>query len=117
MYKFLGRSVLIAALVTFTGVVAFAQRDKDRSMTCRENTYYNDRLVSNCEIREQKLGASGGAVGVGGKGGRGKREDEVRAGGRGRRRAPTVAEAEALGKQVRIETSGAKIYATGPERK
>src|SRR6187549_3694315 len=52
MYRFLGRSVLIAALVTFTGVAAFAQRDKDRSMTCRDNdTMYNDRLVSNCEMR------------------------------------------------------------------
>ena len=59
MYRFLGRSVLIAALVTFTGVAAFAQKDKDGSMTCRENNYYNDRLVSNCEIREQTLSPSG----------------------------------------------------------
>jgi hypothetical protein len=51
--------VLIAALVTFTGVAAFAQRDKDRSLTCRDDNWYNDRLVSNCEIREQTLAPSG----------------------------------------------------------
>ncbi len=67
MYRFLGRSVLIAALVTFTGVAAFAQRDKDRSLTCRENNWYNDRLVSNCEIREQTLAPSGGAIAIDGR--------------------------------------------------
>src|SRR5215210_2529292 len=67
MYRFLGRSVLIAALVTFTGVAAFAQRDKDRSLTCRENNWYNDRLVSNCEIREQTLAPSGGTIAIDGK--------------------------------------------------
>ncbi|MEN3327303.1 MAG: hypothetical protein V7638_2110 [Acidobacteriota bacterium] len=122
MYRFLGRSVLIAALATFTGVVAFAQRDKDRSMTCRENTYYNDRLVSNCEIREQTLAPSGGAIAIDGKqnGGisvKGWDQNQILVRARVQAGAPTAAEAEALGKQVRIETSGAKIHATGPERK
>lgn len=119
MYRFLARSVLIAALVTFTGVAAFAQRDKDRSMTCRENNYYNDRLVSNCEIREQTLAPSG-AIAIDGRqnGGisvKGWDQNQVLVRARVQAGAPTAAEAEALGKQVRIETSGAKIHATGPE--
>ena len=120
MYRFLGRSVLIAALVTFTGVAAFAQRDKDRSLNCRENGYYNDRLVSNCEIREQTLAPSGGAIAIDGRqnGGiavKGWDQNQVLVRARVQAGAPTAAEAEALGKQVRIETSGAKIHATGPE--
>src|SRR6185436_1827410 len=121
MYKSLGRSVLIAALVTFTGVAAYAQRDKDRSLTCRENNYYNDRLVSNCEIREQTLAASG-AIAIDGRqnGGisvKGWDQGQILVRARVQAGAPTAAEAEALGKQVRIETSGAKIHATGPESK
>jgi len=122
MYRFLGRSVLIAALVTFTGVAAFAQKDKDGSMTCRENNYYNDRLVSNCEIREQTLAPSGGAISIDGRqnGGisvKGWDQGQILVRARVQAGAPTAAEAEALGKQVRIETSGAKIHATGPEGK
>jgi DUF4097 and DUF4098 domain-containing protein YvlB len=120
MYRFLGRSVLIAALVTFTGVAAFAQRDKDRSLTCRENNWYNDRLVSNCEIREQTLAPSGGAISIDGKqnGGisvKGWDQNQILVRARVQAGAPSAAEAEALGKQVRIETSGSKIQATGPE--
>jgi hypothetical protein len=122
MYRFVGRSVLIAALVTFTGVAAFAQRDKDRSLTCRENNYYNDKLVSNCEIREQTLAPSGGAISIDGRqnGGisvKGWDQGQILVRARVQAGAPTAAEAEALGKQVRIETSGAKIHATGPESK
>src|SRR5829696_6709678 len=120
MYRFLGRSVLIAALVTFTGVAAFAQRDKDRSLTCRDNNSYNDRLVGNCEIREQTLAPSGGTIAIDGKqnGGisvKGWDQNQVLVRARVQAGAPTAAEAEALGKQVRIETSGTKIQATGPE--
>src|SRR5215218_3439243 len=120
MYRFLGRSLLIAALVTFTGVAAFAQRDKDRSLSCRENNNYNDRLVSNCEIREQTLAPSGGTIAIDGRqnGGiavKGWDQNQILLRARVQAGAPTAAEAEALGKQVRIETTGAKIYATGPE--
>ena len=122
MYRFLGRSVLIAALVTFTGVAAFAQRDRDRSLTCRDNNWYNDRLVSNCEIREQTLAPSGGAISIDGKqnGGisvKGWDQNQILVRARVQAGAPSAAEAEALGKQVRIETSGAKIQATGPDNK
>jgi len=125
MYRFLGRSVLIAALVTFTGVVALAQKDKvkdkDRSsMTCREDSWYNDRLVSNCEIREQTLALSGSAIAIDGRqnGGisiKGWDQNQILVRARVQAAAPSAAEAQALGQQVRIETSGAKIFASGPE--
>jgi hypothetical protein len=121
MFRFLGRSVLIAALVTFTGVAAFAQRDKDRSLACRgDDTMYNDKLVSNCEMREQTLAPSGGTISIDGRqnGGiavKGWDQNQILMRARVQGGAPTAAEAEALVKQVRIETSGAKIHATGPE--
>ncbi|HKU77710.1 MAG TPA: hypothetical protein VJR02_27600 [Pyrinomonadaceae bacterium] len=122
MYRFLGRSVLIAALVTCTGVAVLAQKDKskDRSLTCREDNWYNDRLVGNCEIREQTLALSGGTIAIDGRqnGGvnvKGWDQNQVLVRARVQTGAPTASEAEALGRQIRIETSGAKIFASGPE--
>ena len=124
MYRFLGRSVLIAALVTSTGIAVMAQRDrgkeKDRSLTCREDNWYNDRLVGNCEIREQTLALSGGTIAIDGRqnGGvnvKGWDQNQVLVRARVQTGAPTASEAEALGRQIRIETSGAKIFASGPE--
>jgi DUF4097 and DUF4098 domain-containing protein YvlB len=121
MYRFLGRSVLIAALVTFPAVAAFAQRDRDRSLNCREDNWYNDRLVGNCEIREQTL-APGGAIAIDGKqnGGvsvKGWDQNQVLVRARVQTGAPTAAEAQALGQQIRIETGGGKIFASGPENR
>src|SRR6185436_11776176 len=122
MYRFLGRSVLIAALVAFTGIVALAQKDKvkDKSLSCREDNWASDRLVNNCEIREQTLALSGGTIAVDGKpnGGvsvKGWDQNQVLVRARVQAAAPTAAEAEALGRQIRVETSGAKIFASGPE--
>ena len=122
MYRFLGRSVLIAALVAFTGIAALAQKDKvkEKSLTCREDSWPSDRLVNNCEIREQTLALSGGTIAVDGKpnGGvtvKGWDQNQVLVRARVQAAAPTAGEAEALGRQVRVETSGAKIFASGPE--
>lgn len=124
MYRFLGRSVLIAALLTFTGVAVIAQKDKskDRSLTCNQDSWYNDRLVSNCEIREQTLALSGGTIAIDGKqnGGvsvKGWDQSQVLIRARVQAGAPTAGEAEALARQIRIETSGAKIFASGPENR
>jgi hypothetical protein len=126
MYRFLGRTLLIATLVTFTGVAAFAQKEKnkdtDRSMSCRQNNWYNDRLVGNCEIREQTLAPSGGTIAIDGRqnGGvtvKGWDQSQVMVRARIQTGAPTEAEAVDLGRQIRIETSGAKIYASGPENR
>jgi DUF4097 and DUF4098 domain-containing protein YvlB len=122
MYRFLGRSVLIAALVIFTGVAVFAQKEKgkDKSLTCNENSWYNDRLVVNCEIREQTLAPSGGTIAIDGRqnGGvsvKGWDQNQVLVRARVQTGAPTAEEAKSLAGQIRIETSGAKIFASGPE--
>ena len=126
MYRFLGRSLVIAALVTSAGIAVVAQKervkDKDRSLACREDGWYNDRLVSNCEIREQTLAPSGGTIAIDGKpnGGvsvKGWDQNQVLVRARVQAAAPNAGEAEALGRQIRIETSGAKIFASGPENR
>jgi len=124
MYRFVGRSVLIAALLTFTGVAVLAQKekDKDKSLTCREDSWYNDRLVGNCEIREQTLALSGGAIAIDGKqnGGvsvKGWDQNQVLVRARVQTGAPNAGEAQELSRQIRIETSGAKIFASGPENR
>ena len=122
MYRFLGRSVLIAALVASTGIAVLAQKDKakEKSLTCREDSWPSDRLVNNCEIREQTLALSGGTISIDGKpnGGvsvKGWDQNQVLVRARVQAAAPTAGEAEALGRQIRVETSGAKIFASGPE--
>ena len=125
MFRFLGRSVLIAAL-TFTGVAVFAQKEKIKekngSLNCNQENWYNDRLVGNCEIREQTLAPSGGTIAIDGRrnGGvsvKGWDQNQVLVRARVQTSAPTAAEAQALGQQIRIETSGAKIFASGPENR
>jgi len=127
--RFVGRSLLIAALVATTGISVLAQKTdktdkiktKDGSLTCRDDSrWYNDRLVGNCEIREQTLAPSGGAISIDGRqnGGvsvKGWDQNQVLVRARVQTGAPTEAEAAELARQIRIETSGAKIFASGPE--
>lgn len=119
MIRFLGRSVLIAALVTFAGVAVFAQ-SKGGSLSCRENNRYNDRLVGNCEIREQTLAMSGAPIAIDGRtnGGvsvKGWDQNQVLVRARVQTGAPTAEEAQSLARQIRIETGSSKIFASGPE--
>src|SRR5918994_7378580 len=58
MSKWLRLGVFVAALMTMNVALAVAHGDKDGSLTCRDN-WSSDRLVGQCEIREQKLPASG----------------------------------------------------------
>ena len=120
MYSFVGRSVLIAALLAVAGVSVLAQGSKGGSLSCRDNNWYNDRLVGNCEIREQTLAPSGGTIAIDGRqnGGvsvKGWDQPQVLVRARVQTGAQTQDEAVALGRQIRIETSGAKIFASGPE--
>jgi hypothetical protein len=119
MYRFLGRSVLIAALAALTSVSVLAQQ-KGGTLACRDN-WNNDRLETNCEIREQTL-APAGAIAIDGRqnGGisvKGWDQNQVLLRARVQTAAPTAQEAAELAKQVRIEISGAKIHATGPDTK
>ena len=121
MYRFLGRSVLIAAVAALMSLSVLAQQ-KGGTLACRDdNNWYNDKLVGNCEVREQTL-APTGAVAIDGRqnGGiavKGWDQNQVLVRARVQTGAPTAQEAADLAKQIRIETSGAKIYASGPEHK
>jgi DUF4097 and DUF4098 domain-containing protein YvlB len=129
MLRFLGRSVLVAALLATTGLVGLAQKTdkldkiktKDGSLACRDDRRWNnDRLVGTCEIREQTLAPTGAPIAIDGKrnGGvavKGWDQNQVLVRARVQTGAPTAPEAENLAQQIRIETSGAKIFASGPE--
>lgn len=124
MLSFLGRSAFVVALVVVTSLSGLAQKTdkiqkKEGSLTCRDRSSYNDRLVGTCDIREQTLAASGpiavdgrqnGGVSV-----KGWDQNQVLVRARVQTAAPTAAEAEALAGQIRIETGGGKIFASGPE--
>lgn len=128
MLRFLGRSVLVASLLATAVISGPAQKNdktdkikiKDGSLTCHnERSWDGDRLVSNCDIREQTLAPSGslsidgrqnGGVSV-----KGWDQNQVLVRARVQTAAPTDAEAAALAQQVRIETGGSKIFASGPE--
>ena len=131
MLRFLGRSVLVAALLATTGLVGLAQKTdkldkiktKDGSLACRdEQRWYNDRLVGTCAIREQRLAPTGAPIAIDGRqnGGvavKGWDQNEILVRARVQTGAPTAPEAEALAREIRIETSGAKIFASGPENR
>lgn len=123
MKRFLGLSVLTAAVLAVSTITAFGQERANRggSLTCRQNNWYNDRLVGNCEIREQTLAPSG-ALAIDGRqnGGvsvKGWDQNQVLIRARVQTGAPTASEAEALAKEVRIETGGSKIFASGPDNR
>jgi DUF4097 and DUF4098 domain-containing protein YvlB len=120
MKKMLRRATLALSLLALTSVMAEAQSAKKESLTCRDN-WYSDRLVGHCEIREQQLAASG-AISVDGRknGGisiKGWERGDVLVRARIQAAALTQNEAVELAKQIRIDTSGAKIFADGPERR
>ena len=118
MNRWLRLGVFVAAMLSVSGALALASGDKDGSLTCRDN-WYSDRLVGQCEIREQRLPA-GGALTVdarknGGVSIKGWDQNEVLVRARVQAAAATQSEADQLAKQVKIETAGNKIFAVGPE--
>lgn len=122
MKTILGRLTFTLILVALTSVMATAQVEKDKkgSLACRDN-WYSDRLVGHCEIREQQLAASG-AIGVDGRqnGGisvKGWDRGDVLIRARIQTAGTTQNEADELAKQIRIETSGSKVFADGPARR
>ena len=121
MKIWLRRTLFIAVSLSMLSVLAFAQKeDKSRgSLTCRDN-WHNDRLVNQCDIRELTIPA-GGTLSVdarknGGISIKGWDRNEVLVRARVNAAATTQSEATDLAKQVRIETAGGKIVATGPNR-
>jgi DUF4097 and DUF4098 domain-containing protein YvlB len=132
MFRFLGRSVLLATFVitaaSVGGVSSLAQKtdkvkSKNESLACREDQrWHSDRLAGVCEMREQTLAPSGGTIAVDGRqnGGvnvKGWDKNEVLVRARVQASAPTEAEAGQLAQQIRIETGGSKIFASGPDNR
>ncbi len=127
MNKLLSRGVLILMVLCVASVPGFSQKDnqkdgqKDKShdsLACRDN-WGNDRLVNHCEIKEQTLAASDGTIAVDGKmnGGvaiKGWERNEILLRARIQAAGPTQAEADELAKQIKLETAGARIFASGP---
>jgi len=114
------RATLALILLTLTTMTAAAQSEKKGSLACRDN-WYSDRLIGHCDIREQQL-TSGAPISVDGRqnGGisiKGWDRSEVLVRSRVQTAATTQNEADELAKQIRIETSGAKIFAEGPTRR
>jgi DUF4097 and DUF4098 domain-containing protein YvlB len=119
MNRLLRASVLAVAVLTVACVSALAQ-DKKGSLSCREDNWAGDRLFSTCQIREQTVPATGGQLSIDGRqnGGvsvKGWDQNQILVRARVHARAPSSGEAEALARQVRIETSGGRIFAEGPE--
>ena len=120
MKRMLWRSVITGLLVASVAASALAQTEaKDRSgMSCNDN-WNGDRLATHCEIQEQTI-ASSGALTVdarknGGISMKGWDRNEVLVRARVQTSAPTQAEADAIAKQIRVQTAGARIVAEGPE--
>ena len=121
MNRLMRGSVLAAAVLALLSGSALAQttREKNSSLACREGDWYNDRLVSTCQIREQTL-AAGGALSIDGRqnGGvsvKGWDQNQVLVRARVQAAGLSLPEAEQLAAQIRIETGGNKIFASGPE--
>ncbi|HEV8134881.1 MAG TPA: hypothetical protein VGP85_09405 [Pyrinomonadaceae bacterium] len=119
MFRFVGRTVLVTILLGLISVCALAQ-EKRGSLSCRENNWYGDRLVGNCEIREQTIAPNGGPINIDGRqnGGvsvKGWDQAQILVRAQVQTGAPNAGEAEQLARQIRIETGGNKIYANGPE--
>ena len=120
MFRFAGRSVLIATLLALASVTMLAQ-EKKGSLSCRDsNNWYGDRLVGNCEIREQTVAPSGGTLTIDGRqnGGvsvKGWDQNQILVRAQVQTGAPNAGEAEQLARQVRIEIGGNKIFASGPD--
>src|SRR4030095_3311302 len=120
MYRFLGRSVFIVALLVVAAVSAVSQKTGTLNCGDGQNRWRNgDRLVGNCEMREQTLAPSGpiaidgrenGGVAI-----KGWEQNQVLVRARVQTAAVTAEEAAELANQVRIEVSGSKIFASGPD--
>lgn len=122
MKKLLSRSVLIVTIICVGSVLAFSQKEKNKekdSLACNDN-WSSDRLVGHCEIKEQTLAAPNDTLDVDGRanGGisiKGWERNEILMRARIQTAARSEAEAKELVGQIRIETTGSKIFASGPD--
>lgn len=113
----------IALVLFFIGAVTaqtVAQKESKDTLACRE--WQSGTRASHCEIKEQTLPASGGVIKVDGRqnGGvsiKGWERNEILVRARIQTNAPSKSEAEAMASQIVINTSGANIFASGPDNR
>src|SRR5256714_5011464 len=118
MTKLPKRIALLLILIGAVSAQSFAQKDGKDTLDCRE--WQSGTRAVHCEIKEQTLPASGGLIKVDGRqnGGvaiKGWERNEVLVRARVQTTAPSQAEADALAGQIVINTSGANIFASGPD--
>lgn len=120
MKGLLGHTLLTIALLTLASSAAIAQRDSRNSFECRDSWGDGDRLENHCEIREQTLTAGGTVtVDAGQNGGifvKGSDRNDILVRSRIQSAATSRSKADELAKQIRIETGGPRIYASGPSQ-
>ena len=129
MKKWLRRAAFILMLTGMFSMLAFAQEESSKdskdsksskdSLACRDD-WHSEKLANHCEIKEQTLAASGSTITVdarqnGGVSVKGWERNEILVRARIQTAASSQDEADELAKQIRIETAGMKIFATGPE--
>ncbi len=107
MYRFLGRSVLIGALVAVTGVSALAQKAAEVRIVLVAKTAIGTTTgwSATAKFREQTLAMSGAPIAIDGRqnGGvsvKGWDQNQVLVRARVQTGAPTAEEAAALGRQI-----------------
>jgi DUF4097 and DUF4098 domain-containing protein YvlB len=113
--------LLALALISLASGAAIAQRESGNSLDCRDSWGIGDRLENKCEIREQTL-AAGATITVdagqnGGVSVQGSDRNDILVRSRVQSAARSQSEADALAKQIRIETAGLRIAAAGPEQR
>lgn len=119
MNKLISRAAWAAMMLCLVSVSAFSQKEQGNdSLACRDN-WGSDKSVRHCEIKEQTLPATDGTISVDGRmnGGvsiKGWERNEILMRARIQTAGPSEAAAKELAQQVRIETGGAKIFASGP---
>jgi DUF4097 and DUF4098 domain-containing protein YvlB len=120
MNKLLSRAVLsVMMMMCLLSVTASSQKEKsNNSLECRDN-WGSDKLVRHCEIKEQTLPVTESTIAVDGQmnGGvsvKGWDRNEILMRARIQTAGSSEAEAKELARQVRIETAGSKISASGP---
>ena len=122
--KALTHTALICAALCLAASAGFAQADNSRySLSCRNQDNYNDddSRARHCEVKEQTLSATGGALNVDGRqnGGisvKGWERNDILVRYRIQTQAATQTEADNLASQVRVTTAGGQVRAEGPEQ-
>src|SRR6185436_14814694 len=109
--------LLVMCVITLP---AFGQKEKgkDKDWFGCNDGWNNQRLVNHCEMKEQTIAASDISVDGRMNGGvsiKGWERNEVLVRARVQTAATSQAAAEELARQIKIETGGAKIFATGPD--